>query len=555
MNRTQDATPSGEDRVARGGWTMADWAVGALLAGAAAFICVMAILRRPDLNSSGTFLFSDPGVNLLLAQKLTEGARLYRDAGFSYGPLAIVPYAWFTKIAGNTPQAYSSFLALFSVVSVFLAYRLLRGHVSILVATVTVVFGLFPTILLPGSLVFGVQASVYFVLERVGFIGVLFLWRPPQARVTRNAALVGLTLGVWQGLRFGTAIFLGIALVLVDLLALWVARADRAALTRWLRLSFVTLGCFLAVEAMWALWAFALLPAADARDFLWPSYVLDVFKVWPVERRWPRYESARLFVGQQLIALGAATLGAVVLYRVIRMRMRDGAVGRATGWGRLSHTNLVLMIPFAFFVIGAAGLFQSVYHFHQYAWTLPLAAALALEYGGRRFAAAFLLASVPAVALMLRANLLTSPPAGTLRVRFPHGTLALTPEENRRVEQLRAYAANGAPRTLIIMRVGAGFHALMGTPFNGRQSFYILGFARGDDAAVMLRTLASQPSAIVLTDFPVGQTPGADPCTWYGWPHFTRDVCDRLPQHVDLAGAIRVDATTWILPGVTQRSP
>ena len=160
-------------------WTRSDWIVAALLGCIGAMICAAAVLRRPDLNSAITFVFSDPGVNLLLAEKLTNGARLYRDAGFSYGPLAILPYAWFTRLAGNSPQAFSAFLALFSVLAVVFAFRLLRRHVSRGPAVLAVAVGLFPTILLPGSLVFGVQASVYFVLERVAFLGVLFVWRPP----------------------------------------------------------------------------------------------------------------------------------------------------------------------------------------------------------------------------------------------------------------------------------------------------------------------------------------------------------------------------------------
>ena len=529
----------------RDAWTGTDSLAAAALGVGGALICVAAIVQRPDLNAGSVFLFEDPGVNLLVAERLAEGARLYRDAGFSYGPLAIYPYVWFSMLFGNTPQAFSAFLGLVSVLNVVLAYVFLRRHVSRVAAVAAVAGGLYPTLLLPGSLVFGVQASAYFVLERLLFIAVLLSWRPPAVRHVRHALAMGLILGVWQGLRFGTALFLGAAIVVIDLLALQTLPADRTSYGRWLRVSLVTLVSFLVVEGAWAVYAFASLPASDARDFLWPAYVLEAFEVWPGERRWPRFESVRLFIGQQLIIGVSAALG---LYALIQA-VRSVAPRTSSGWRRPTPGDLAVLIPFVFYAFGAAGLFRSVYHFHQYAWTLPLAAALAIDLGGRWFLTAFLLLSSPGVALLVRANFITDPPPGMVVVRPPEGGhLVLSKAEHARVEAVRAYAMSPTPRSLFIMRTGAGFHALFNTRYSGRQAFFILGFARGDDADDMLRTLTTEPSAIVLTEYPLGQAPAADPCTWYGWRHFAADVCPRLAELVDVERAIRVDEETWIIP-------
>ena len=521
----------------------------------AALICLAALVRRPDLNSSNAFLFGDPGANLLLAEKLSNGARLFRDAGYSYGPLSIYPYRWFASVFGNTPQSFSAFLALFSVTNVCVVYRLLRAHVTRATALVVTIAAVFPTVLLPGSLIFGIQASPYFVLERLLLLSVVLSWRVPEARRPRHAIAIGVLLGLWQGVRFGSAFFVGAAIVIVDLLYLSVSSVDRVRLGQWLRASVVTLLSFLAIEAAWIIGAFALLPAGDARDFLWPAYVLEAFEVWPQERRWPRYANVRLLLGQQLVAIGCAILGAIALYRLVRDWRATVKGTQSVGW-HVYAGDFCLLIPFVFYAMGAAGLFRSVYHFHQYAWTLPLAAALAVDRGGRRMLAGFLLVSLPGLALMLRANFVTSPPASAVTVEPPAGGhLVLSETEKARTQALLAVATGPVPRKLLIMRVGAGFHYLFRTPVTGRQIFYILGFARGDDAEIMLRTLSSEPSAFVLTDYPPGERPPPDPCQWYGWRHFAPEVCARVAPLVDVGRAFRVDESTWIIPSTSVAPP
>jgi hypothetical protein len=529
-------------------WSAPDTIVATALMVFAGIVCAAAIVRRPDLTSEG-FLFGDAGVNLLLAERLLAGARLYRDAGFSYGPLAIYPYQLFGGVFGITPQSFSAFLALFSVANVGLAYRALRTAVSRRAATLVVVVGLYPTILLPGSLVFGNQSSAYFVLERTFFLGVLLLWTPPESRTTARAASVGALLGVWQGLRFGTSLFVGAAIVLVDLLALLHAGGRRPDMARWFRLSLITFCAFIAVEATWAIYAFSSLPRGDALDFLWPSYVLEAFAAWPSERRWPRWEGLRFFVGQQLIVVASAAFGAIVLASFLHRRARADWLGFGDRRRRLTPGDLRLMLPFAFFAVGTVALFRSVYHFHQYAWTLVLTAAIAMDRGGPWIRRGFALLCLPSLAILLRANLVTAPPPDATAVRTANGgSVTLNPAGKNRIDALLMYARANGGTSLLIMQTNAGFHALFNTRFSGRQFFYILGFARGRDEEHMLNTLASEPAAIVLTDYPLNKAPSANPCEWYGWPHFRADFCPRLARSVDIERAVQIDGTTWIIP-------
>jgi hypothetical protein len=347
--------------------------------------------------------------------------------------------------------------------------------------------------------------------------------------------------------------------VVVDLLALVLTGASRRTVGRWFRLGVVTVSAFIAVQGMWAVWAFSALPRGDALDFLWPSYVLEAFAVWPSERRWPRWEGVRYFVGQQLMVVTSAALGVAVLASVIRGRrqrrsLRDGGLR----WN-LTAAHLRLVLPFAFFAIGAVALFRSVYHFHQYAWTLALTAALAVDRGSAWIRRAFTVLCLPGLALLLRANLMTDPPPDAATIRTANGgTLVVTPAGKHRVDALVRYAAADGGTSLLIMRTGAGFHALFDTRFSGRQFFYILGFARGRDDERMLQTLESGPAAIVLIDYPPNEVPSADPCTWYGWPHFRADFCPRLAKSVNVGRAVQIDPTTWIIPAAgmaTQARP
>jgi hypothetical protein len=532
--------------------TIADIGIAVSLGIGAALLCCAAVMRRPDLNASAEFLFSDPGVNLLIAHKLSEGGRLYRDAGYSYGPLGIYPYEWFSRLFGITPQSFSAYLALLSVIGLVGSYALLRQHVSRISAVAVAVAGLYTMMLVPGSLIFGIQASGYIPLERLFFLGVLLCWRAPSERRPRDAAAVGVILGLWQGVRFGTTFFVGGAVVLVDLLTLYFTRAHRADLDRWFRLSLVTLGWFLVVEASWIAWAFLSLPASDAKDFLWPSYALDAFRVWPSERRWPRYVDIRLFVGQQLLPIACIGLGFVAIVSVLRKRTTAGTGASGSAPWRIVPRDCRLLLPLVFYLIAAAGLFRSVYHFHQYAWALALPVALVIEKGRTWYGGMFGVLALPALALMLRANLLTRPPDALTIIRPPRGgELTVNVEEARRIEALHRLATVPVARDLIIMPVGAGFHALFGTRDPSRQMFYILAFARGSDEGNMLRILASPGAAIVLTGYPLGQRPGPDPCMWYGWPHFRDDFCVTLAQSIDIQRAVDLDPSTWIIPSST----
>jgi len=522
----------------------------AILFVAGAFI-LAAMLRRPDMTANRDYLFLDPGTNLLLAERLSEGARLYRDLGYSYGPLAIHPYRIWADVFGNTALSFSAFLGFFSAINIVLAYAVMRTLVSRRTATVVVFAGLLTTILTPGSIAYGYQSSAYSVFERTFFLIVLAIWMPPAQRTTKRAVALGVTLGLWQLLRFGTALFVGLAIVIVDVIALLVMRSSRADIERWLRRSLATLACFLSVEGAWIAFAFATLPASDALDAIWPSFVLEGFTVWPEYLRWPQLISLKHFAAQQLTTVVSALFAIFGCLLVIRrVHASRSAITPAVDPASAVR-DFRLVIPFVFYAVGCIALFRAASHFNQYAWLLPLAAALLIERFDWRVGAAFALLTLPTLALNVRINFLNPPSNEVDRVVLPDGSaLALSPPMAHRVRMLREYAMSDGGRSLFIVPTGAGFHAILDVPQPTRQSWLIPGFFRAGDEEAVLRILATKPSAIVLAEHPASETPGSDPCTWFEWRHFSTTFCPRLARQLAMSQMIRVDDGAWIIPSV-----
>jgi hypothetical protein len=245
-----------------------------------------------------------------------------------------------------------------------------------------------------------------------------------------------------------------------------------------------------------------------------------------------------------MLASAALALGALALF--VRDRSREPAEHEIAASGNTAR--LRLLIPFAFYALGSVALFQWSFHFHQYAWALVLAGGAVLD-RARALVVTYGLATLPGLALVVRANLVTSPAPDLTRVALPRGGhVMLSQAERNRVERLQEFAKGGGGRSVIIMRNGAGFYTAFGVPAPTRQSFHILGFARGNDESATLRALASDSSAVVLVDFPVGVRPSSDPCEWFGWRQFRVEFCPRLAERLDIVRAIRVDSSTWIIP-------
>jgi hypothetical protein len=111
--------------------------VGLLLA-EAAVLGGAAIARRPDLTANESFLFGDQSLNILIADHILRGDRLYADIFSPYGPVAPYLHAAFAAVAGNSIAAYNLLLLILTLVNVVLAYVLIRSRAPVGVALLVV---------------------------------------------------------------------------------------------------------------------------------------------------------------------------------------------------------------------------------------------------------------------------------------------------------------------------------------------------------------------------------------------------------------------------------
>lgn len=426
---------------------------GLLTAGAA----LLARLALTDAQLDAGFLFGDRGHNLLIAQTLLSGGRLYRDVFSQYGPVPAHAHAAFAAVFGNTPTTYLTFAAFFSCLNVPLAYALARRAAGVPVAAgVTLAF--LTLSLVPGSLVGGYTDAAYISIERSVLLLVALGWRVPDGRSVSRSLWLGCLLGVWQGVRFGGTFFAGAAILLLDGLYVhgvgWSADRGRA----WMRSLAVVLAAFAAVEAVWAVLVFSTLDPALAIDVLWPRYMLRQYESWVTsDLRWIQWEGWRAMVAQYLLAAVAGALGIVA---VGCWWVDLSTPGRARMGPRTPDTAAVF-VPLCFFVLALFTYFRMVHHFRQFAWTLVPAAAWGLERWGGAIRATVGALWAPGVAVFLKSVLMPAAAGPLMAVVLPAGgTLHLSPDIVERVEFLRRFINTetpGVPVLFVGSRSGSGW--------------------------------------------------------------------------------------------------
>ncbi len=436
-------------------WNAAD--VVALVGFCAASVALSAatIVRRPDLVRGADFLFQDVGHNLLVADRLLAGQSLYRDVFYPYGPLSAYIYAATAFLFDNTPTTYLALLAAISGVNTCLAYILVRRAAGLTTAIV-VSIGLLALLPIPGAIAGGFTVSPHLVLERTLLLVVALCWAP-TSRTRRVSVMLGATLGVWQGVKFGGALPAGAAIVLLDtlsVLALGLSKSRlRAMMGSWLWI----FAAFVAIELVWVFLALRSDPPALALDTVFPLYIFRVYSVVVTpDIRWPLWAGWRLAVGQYLLPLSAGAVAVVGFFNWLRSLRRGTHAesdGQATGGG--------IFVPLLFFAISTFTYFRHVYHFQQFLWALVPAAAWQLQRVAPMARTAALLAWAPGLLIVLRSACLTLPPKAMVHVSLPAGgNIMVDPLMATRISFLRRLAseeAGGAPGTVRPDGLGLAF--------------------------------------------------------------------------------------------------
>ncbi len=276
----------------------------------AAFLALANIALRPDLSYGQAWIMGEPGNPLYRAERLNQGAMLYRDVACQYGAIPVYVYAMISRIAGNTINYNLAWQLCTSLICLFLIYRLLRRSLSVALSSAITVVAALPMVSPVGIIGSGTGVE-YPMLERICFLAIMLLWRQPEMRLPRHSIGIGLLLGLWQGIKFGGALFALPALFALDVAATWsLQNPDWAQVRRsWLTI----LGVFLAVEAAWMALAYATLPPLLARDTIWPAYMRDGYPMMSDKKRLPGWSGLGFFFGQQLLPLTCAVIALVTI--------------------------------------------------------------------------------------------------------------------------------------------------------------------------------------------------------------------------------------------------
>ena len=438
----------------------ADIVASVSLMAAALALSIATILHRPQSTLNTAFVFQDEGLNLLVAGELRAGGVLYRDVAYPYGPIPAYAHTAFTALFGNTPIAYLWFVSLVSSVTVGLAYFVIRRAAAAPTATFVTAAGMLTAVIVPGSLIGGQTTAAYVSIERALLLLLALLWRSPASRSMKQSLAIGMTLGVWQAVRFGGAFVAGASILVLDAVCIVALRADRAGVTRWVRSLAAIASGFGALEVAWIALAYAILPPPIARDAIWPSYMLDTYAGWvTADIRWLPWGGWRLFVAQYLVPCTAGVLGVIGCYRWSRSR-NDRDAG-------------AIFVPLIFFVVGCGSYFRQVHHFRQFMWTLVPASAWELQRRDLAWRQVTALLWAPGFLTVLRSSLWATAPSLVTVMLPAGGAIVATPSLDARLQFLQRFVTSEAAGSAVIfLDSGAGWYNAYRIPHATRHTWF-----------------------------------------------------------------------------------
>ena len=307
--------------------------------------------------SVSQILDADRGALLSAVACSQSGEALYRDYAWQYGPLSIGWYRFFADAFGNTPmtQLFASTVA-FGIGWGLLTFQWMRvlGRWKGWLAAIIL---LFPVMLPPLMITnhHGPHGSIE------GLLFGLLTWQLSGAKSRWQSVGVGLTLGLFQWVRFGPHLACGLVVAII-----WLAEerheqgSFKLAWRSWRQRLLGVALAYLAMLAPLAGWFFCALPWQGALESLWPRYMTAHYvegghaHLPPVLERW--HEGV------------AYALPALVLVPI--------AVAVATHprvFARLRAAAPLLLLPLVF-AVSSLVLYRSLHNFFAHAW-LPLAGA------------------------------------------------------------------------------------------------------------------------------------------------------------------------------------
>jgi hypothetical protein len=496
--------------------------------------------------------FTDGGLLLLTAQRLLDGAALYRDVFYQYGPLHIFAYAGWGYVFGNTVDSYFAFLNVASVINTMLLVLCLRKAGCSAAETSLTLAATVPYFLLPGSPSAGFYGHGFLAFERMLFLVLVVIWRTPSDRSLARSCALGVIVGIMQTVKFGNAAGALAGLLAVDAFSIWSASNGSFWRTMLRSTMWIAAG-FLLVVGIFAAVLFVYLPSEVGRDVLWPSYMVNSYVVAPSDRM-PRWLSLNYFVGTQLSAVLAVLFGIVTVgvlsIKALAVRKKPG--GMSADLQPSEKAALPLVILLIAFVVNAILIYKQTWHFYQSVWMVTAAICFPVKRLPVSVKMAVAILLVPCLWVTVREVVRPRSARIEESVTVPNGeTIWMTPEVRKQnaliSESLRLMPPENG-RVIIWdkgpVTVASHLHFFYKIPQAARHTMIFPGWLRPFDYSALLHGLETT-KAVVLIQSEMDPPPGPAINDWKVYD-FPREFSNQFSARLD--SPIRVGGSCWIFP-------
>ncbi|HJT80149.1 MAG TPA: hypothetical protein VJ719_03040 [Chthoniobacterales bacterium] len=496
-------------------------------------------LQPARVFTADDFIARDSAYQLHLNDQLLAGKRFYSEVFSPYGPASAFLNLLWVRLFGNTARAFMIGQALLASVCLAQAFFLIRRVLSPWWAVCLTIVAVLPWMPSPAG-GFGAVLPSYGGFERVILLAIALSWRPVPGRTRLISLQLGLLLGCLTWIKFGSCFVAGAALFVTDAIDS-IMNSPRPGWRKFVLNNALILAGFLIGQFALAGYAFITLPAAIARDFLWPSYMLESYAGYVGSDRFLQWHNLGYFVGAELPLIAGTIAVLVGIFRLIRTT-------KATD-NLTIKTFPPFVFLFLFWCLGLTGYFAHVWLILSYAWLLMVASAGALALLQPRWRLIALCGWLPCLLVTVR-GVVSTPPADRSPKTFLNGeTLWLNPIWETRLSALE--------RTLD-ERCGPGPRhdiAIMGSPTAGglahyvgystltRHAWLMAGFVRKYDEPAVRRSLDQTCALILFLQKPI-ERPGSNPNNWGLGPVFSRSLAAEIEHK--FGEEIKIDRDCWV---------
>jgi hypothetical protein len=517
-------------------------------------------LTRHSLYSLA-YLFSDESHNFLVADALLRGRILYKDIFYPYGYLPAYGYALAALIFKNSIGTYLHFLQGMSILSVVAIYAMLRSCVDGNKALLATLLAIVPQTIIPGSFSAGITGNTYHPIEMGITALCVLLWRPVGAQTIRRAFMLGVLLGLWQGVKFGGALVFGLAIILSEIMYLSTKHFNGPLIREWLIKSLTVLSGFLLIQGVWCIIAFATLEPQMARDVLFPSYMLESYQgaLASIVDRYPHFISWRYFLSVQAVPIiglaGAIWFIVSKAFYTIKHSAPDSDNTSTDNCYRL------LILP-VFYGLGCFIYFKQVWLYYAYAWTLTAGGIYLLNDTRKILRLLVISIWVLGFAALCKNSLLKPQEPGLVSLPLMNGEkLWVKDKEREKVDQLinllrsdnQQVDASQEPQAIVFYPLGAGMHVFYGIPQQGRHYWFVPGFVRPYDEDALIKNLDHTKYWVILSDDP-NRAVTNNPETWDNFKIKPLSLSLRARLSERLGEPIKVDDLTYVFPVKAKRA-